>query len=391
MRLTTLPTELLLLIASSLPTQDIAVLRNTHPRLTKSLELALFDSLQHNTSADLCRRGIYVAARRGDKPLLARLYSQGILEKIGSVPLLCQAIEDLSLTDRAHAADIIETLISSGVSPNVVNPIGAYMETPLTLAIERGSLAIVKTLLSRDDLEINSDARPGAAIRAAIQLDATKAKPSGVLETLVKDHRTNTNVSEWTTGRSLLHYAIQSRSPRAVRVLLANRGTDVNAPAQLTGTTPLMFAIWEGALSPNGLPLEAKTVREAVLRGEAREEDFAGMGETETEGAVFLSKSMFEIVGLLLADRRIEVNARDVAGWTALHMAAQRGQGRVVEMLLRHGGVDLEIGDGCAEGTALEVARMVGPVGSRVVGMLERAGDGVVDYISVGGGSTVVS
>jgi len=89
------------------------------------------------------------------------------------------------------------------------------MDTPLTLAIQRGNLAIVKVLLSRDDLEINSDARPGAAIRAAIRLDATEAEPSGVLEALVKDRRTNTSVSEWTTGRSLLHYAIQNRSPRA--------------------------------------------------------------------------------------------------------------------------------------------------------------------------------
>jgi len=113
-------------------------------------------------------------------------------------------------------------------------------------------------------------------------------------------------------------------------MLLANYRTEVNAPAPLTGTTPLMFAIQEGALSPNGLPLQAKMAREAVLRGEAREEDFVGMGRTEEEegvGCVFLSKPMCEIVELLLADRRIEVNARDVAGWTALHIAVQRGSG----------------------------------------------------------------
>ena len=390
MSLTILPAEILLLIASSLPAQDIAVLRNTHSRLAKSLELALFDSLQRSTSADLCRRGIYVAARRGDKSLLKRLYSQGILEKIGPVPLLCQAVKELSLADPTHAADIIATLISSGVSPNAVNPIGAYMDTPLTLAIQQGNLAIVKVLLSRDDLEINSNARPGSAVRDAIRLDATEAEPSGVLETLVKDHRTNTNVSEWTTGRSLLHYAIQTRSPRAVRVLLANPKTDVNAPASLTGTTPLMFAILEGALSPNGIPPRAKMAREAVLRGEAREEDFVGIEEMEgNEGWVFLSKPMCEIVELLLADRRIEVNARDVAGQTALHMAAGRGQGKVVEMLLRRGGVDLGIGNGCREETALEVARRVGPVGSKIVGMLERVRDGVVGCIYVGGDGAV--
>ena len=130
--------------------------------------------------------------------------------------------------------------------------------------------------------------------------------------------------------------------------------------------------------------------REAVLRGEAREEDFVGIEEMEgNEGWVFLSKPMCEIVELLLADRRIEVNARDVAGQTALHMAAGRGQGKVVEMLLRRGGVDLGIGNGCREETALEVARRVGPVGSKIVGMLERVRDGVVDCIYVGGGGAV--
>ena len=130
--------------------------------------------------------------------------------------------------------------------------------------------------------------------------------------------------------------------------------------------------------------------REAVLRGEAREEDFAGIEEMEgNEGWVFLSKPMCEIVELLLADRRIEVNARDVAGQTALHMAAGRGQGKVVEMLLRRGGVDLGIGNGRREETALEVARRVGPVGSKIVEMLERVRDGVVDCIYVGGGGAV--
>ncbi|KAG0641463.1 hypothetical protein HOY80DRAFT_954180 [Tuber brumale] len=63
----------------------------------------------------------------------------------------------------------------------------------------------------------------------------------------------------------------------------------------------------------------------------------------EMEG-VFLSNAMCEIVELLLAHRRVEVNARDQSGQTALHMAVQRGQGKVVGILLRHGGMDLGSG-----------------------------------------------
>jgi len=46
---------------------------------------------------------------------------------------------------------------------------------------------------------------------------------------------------------------------------------------------------------------------------------------------------------------------------------------------------------GVRGGTALEVARRAGPVGSRLVGMLERVGDGVAHYIYAGGGGAAES
>ncbi|KAG0131962.1 ankyrin repeat-containing domain protein [Tuber indicum] len=340
MSLTTLPAELLLHITSNLPTRDIAALSNTHPNLTAALELAIFDSLQHSTSPHLCRWGIYTAARRGDESLLKRLYSKGILQKIGSVPLLCQAIRKIPLMDPTRAASIIATLLSSGISPNAEDPYSAHPESPLIMAIRLGSLDILKVLLSRKDLEINTGPRPGTAVRLAIKLAAREAEPSGVLEALVKDPRTNTNVRKSRAGNSLLHYAIENRSPRAVRALLANPQTDVNSWAPLTKTTPLMFAIWKGTLSWSTISPGASSAREAVLSGKAREEEFAGM--KGMEGA-FLSEAMFEIVELLLAHPKVNVNICDRSGRTALHIATRMGQGKVVGMLLRHGAVDIRV------------------------------------------------
>ena len=62
-----------------------------------------------------------------------------------------------------------------------------------------------------------------------------------------------------------------------------------------------------------------------------------------------------EVVDLLI-EKEADINAGGLAGWTALHLAAQRGHEKIVEQLIANGAEINALTDEGFGGTPLDVA-----------------------------------
>jgi len=163
-------------------------------------------------------------------------------------------------------ADGIGLLFAERLPEVVVRKTNKHLDGPLVAAAEKGHEETVRTLL---DLGADPDARAGDR-KTALMMAAYEPHP-------------------------------------AVAMLLLERGADVNAAADSNGNTALMLAADAGTLQ----------VFEDMLR---RGADFTAVAN---DGTTVLMKAAaggnVEIVERLIHDCRVDVNARNQSGATALH------------------------------------------------------------------------
>lgn len=167
-------------------------------------------------------------------------------------------------------------------------------KTPLHIASEYGTGAIVHLLLLMDSSNVNQQDQPRSKKFRKSVYTPTKS-PKQMLREIEKDYAAYDNAKN--SGLTPLHCAAIFNNVAAVSELLTAFEIEINSRNNV-GQTPLIRA--------------------------------ADMGH-------------YEVVKVLLENPYIDVNAADELGWTALHSAASRGYSKIIELLLDRDEINVNI------------------------------------------------
>ncbi|KAG0137826.1 ankyrin repeat-containing domain protein [Tuber indicum] len=286
-----LPNEIILQISEHLPPRAISALGRTTQRYANLLKLPLYDSLIRPSVTDTYRgRALCALLLRGDKPLVRRLLRKDIISLLPPRDAFEYIAAETDWSERA-----IQTLLDSGFDPETR---GGYGMTPLMSAIFSGREAVVKLLLTRQEVR-NSRAVDDMAY-PPIHFATTCGVPE-ILRILLEIPTFNVNLPG-SRGWTPLHSAAVFGEGASASLLLAHPEIDVNT-VDNERSTPLISAVRSGVVN---LP---------------------------------------RVVQLLAEDGRVNVNARDNQGRTALHWAIAERDEEAVRILLKREDLNICVPD----------------------------------------------
>ncbi len=172
---------------------------------------------------------------------------------------------------------VVRQLLQRGFDPNTPT---ADLQTPLILAIQKGSVRVSQVLISSPQLQVN---RPNPNDETPLMLAALKQQ-----ETLVKgliQRGADVNRPGWTP----LHYAATTGHLGIIRLLLEHHAyIDAESP---NGTTPLMMAAYYG--TPEATKLLLEEGADPLIKNQKGMSawDFAGNGPHKESAAYIESFS----------------------------------------------------------------------------------------------------
>jgi uncharacterized protein len=255
----------------------------------------------------------------------------------GSTPLAWATYED--------DAEMVDLLLQSGAKTNAANQ---YGETPLTLACEVANPGIVEKLL-----KAGADARAARASGETALMIAAGTGNSRILKMLI-EHGANVEAVESRKGQNALMWAAAGGYSEAVQTLTA-ASANPNA-ASKGGFTPLILAAGQS---------DPKTV--AALLAAGADIKYAVGGATPLSIAV--SSRKMAVVDVLIANGA-DPTAKDAAGSTVLHTAAQLGDlDLVTKLIAKHVDVNAKTAETGGRGGRL------GPAGGQTPLMLAAKGN----------------
>jgi ankyrin repeat protein len=191
--------------------------------------------------------------------------------------------------------------------------------TPLSYAAENGHEAVVRLLLARADVEVNSETEYG---RTPL-LWAAENGHEAVIRLLLTRVGIEVN-SESGYGRTPLSSAAKNGHEAVVRLLLTRADVEVNSKNWLSWT-PLSCAAENG---------HEAVVRLLLAQADVEVNSKNRLGRTPLLCAA--ENGHEAVVTQLLALADVEVNSEDVNGRTPLSCAAENGHEAVVRLLLAH-------------------------------------------------------
>ncbi|KFZ03699.1 hypothetical protein V502_10733 [Pseudogymnoascus sp. VKM F-4520 (FW-2644)] len=241
--------------------------------------------------------------------------------------------------------DIVQLLLENGARHDFVDP---FSQTPLILAAERQSIAVVQKLLQ---LGANVNAEGGGALHAAVQ-----SRNEQIVQLLLQSGA-DVNLERGQRG-SALHVAAFYGDCQMVQLLLQS-GADVNSVGGSFYGNALDAAAYSGVVQ----------IVQLLLHSGAK----VNIIQTK-EGSALLTaaKNGNEQMVRLLVDAGADLNRRGGIRYiNALQMAASGGYEQMVQLLL-DAGADVNIGGGDYHGDALQMAVSNGH--EQVVRLLLHAG-----------------
>lgn len=161
---------------------------------------------------------------------------------IGFNLALSSSYDDFFKAIEFDEAPTVQQLLIRGFDPNTPSP---DLQTPLILAIQKGSERVAQVLVTHPQLQVN---RPNPNDETPLMLAALKGREALVLALLKRE--ADVNRPGWTA----LHYAATGGHANIVRALLEHHAyIDAESP---NGTTPLMMAAYYGTPEVTKLLLE---------------------------------------------------------------------------------------------------------------------------------------
>ena len=155
---------------------------------------------------------------------------------------LSSSYDDFFKAIEFDEAPTVQQLLIRGFDPNTPSP---DLQTPLILAIQKGSERVAQVLVTHPQLQVN---RPNPNDETPLMLAALKGREALVLALLKRE--ADVNRPGWTA----LHYAATGGHANIVRALLEHHAyIDAESP---NGTTPLMMAAYYGTPEVTKLLLE---------------------------------------------------------------------------------------------------------------------------------------
>jgi ankyrin repeat protein len=196
-----------------------------------------------------------------------------------------------------------------------------YGQTPLSYATEKGHEAVVKLLLTKDGVDLNS--KDDYSGRTPLS-HAAKNGHEAVVKLLLAKNGVDLN-SKDRSSRTPLLYAAGNSHEAVVKLLLAKDGVDLNSKDDYSGQTPLSHAAENGhevvvklLLAKDGVDLNSKYY-------------YSYSGRTPLSYAA--ANGHEAVVKLLLTKDGVDLNSKDYSGWTPLSYAAANGHEAVVKLL----------------------------------------------------------
>jgi ankyrin repeat protein len=256
-------------------------------------------------------------------------------------------ITPLHLAARAGYTGFVEFLIEVGANVNIKNASGA---TPLHEAVRSGNLDSINALL-RARANINAqDARGNSVLHLAIR-DIPASKHREIVELLLK--QPGIDASLWDEhGDSPLHAAVIRNEEIAIVELLLQYGSDINIRniegkiplyvaielsrsryiPLLLGTNSNLFAADNAGVTPYESALREHVDMLPYLITPATVRQSNGAGDTILHMTIRNAGSIETIQNILSKGARID--ARNAEGDTALHIAVQKNNESVGQMLI---------------------------------------------------------
>lgn len=274
---------------------------------------------------------LYTAAIEGHAAVVSKLIGEGAnVNAQGG--LFGNALQAAS--SRGHKG-VIQVLLGRGAD---INAQGGHFGTALQAASVEGSETIVQVLLE-GGADVNAQGgHYGNALQAASH---------GWSETIVRsllDSGADVNAQGGWYG-SALQAASEGRSEAIVRLLL-DRGADTNARGGRWGGDALQVASYDGNEAVVRLLLE-RGADLGIIDGE-----FSALHMASSQGLAEVVRILLEKVSK--GERQVNINAVDECGRTALILASQEGHLDIVQELLAEG-ADLNV-EGYDGDTALSLA-----------------------------------
>ncbi|KAF4345639.1 hypothetical protein FBEOM_404 [Fusarium beomiforme] len=202
--------------------------------------------------------------------------------------------------------------------------------TPLWWAATRGHEVIVKLLLDTGKVDVDAQDQKGRSpLRCAVEHGY-----EAIIKLLHNEGKCDLNIQD-EFGQTALSWAAERGHEAMVKLLLNSSGVDVDSEDGF-GRTPLYLAV------------EKKNNAIVTMLLDTGNVD-VNTRDADSDQTIFSWAAMHGrefVVQMLLRTGKVEVNARDTHfGRTPLSWAAMYGRKAIVELLLSHGGVEPDAQD----------------------------------------------
>ena len=231
-----------------------------------------------------------------------------------------------------HVEKVIVLLQCPKVSVNAREP--TREDTALILAVRGGWDYIVDLLLraKKEEEVINVNAQSKDGLTALVL--ATMNRRERAVELLLRHGATDPNTTARTkndSGWTALMYACHVGSSEIVTLLLAHDKINANLKSN-TGETALIMA----CSAPTDEACKERVVR-LLLTGSGAKVDVNAQDVKGWSALIIAAKKGHgKVVKLLLETSKVNVNAQSVDGWSALMHAASDGNEGIVQAILNY-------------------------------------------------------
>ncbi|KAL2854509.1 ankyrin repeat-containing domain protein [Aspergillus pseudoustus] len=316
-----LPPEILLIILSYLTEErGLSSLAQTTKHLHAFANPYLYanNARYHGSTALL-----WAAAQFSDRELTARASLRNganvnATDLNGRTPLLWAAWNG--------NLNLVRLLLSTGGAD--VNARDAGGATPLSVAAQSGYTAIAKVLLETEGINVN--AADTIYARAPLSM-AAEGGHVEIVRLLLETGKVDLDTNNWRVQASFF-WAAERGFEGVVRLLLATGKVDFNATFTSQGASALCQAARNGRAGVVKMFLDF-SARSGVgvdeVNLDVRDESW---GRTPLAWAV--AGGHVDVMEVLLATGRVDLDARDASGQSALALAAEYGHTAAARMLL---------------------------------------------------------